>query len=130
MHGRAEEAERSIRCIEQQAAEAARPLPAVDDSRAIEVRPAPRTGFFTLARVLFKDYRPRSFLGATLMITQSFLYNAIFFTYTLVLTKFYGVSASNAPFYLIAFAAGKLLGPRAHGRLVGRHRRPKNSAGP
>jgi MFS family permease len=117
MHGRAEEAERSIRCIEQQAAAAGRPLPAVDDSRAIEIRPAPRTGFFTLARVLFKDYRPRSFLGATLMITQSFLYNAIFFTYTLVLTKFYGVSASNAPFYLIAFAAGNLLGPLTIGRL-------------
>jgi MFS family permease len=117
MHGRAEEAERSIRCIEQQAAAAGRPLPAVDDSRAIEIRPAPRTGFFTLARVLFKDYRRRSVLGAALMITQSFLYNAIFFTYTLVLTKFYGVRASNAPFYLIAFAAGNLLGPLTIGRL-------------
>jgi MFS family permease len=51
------------------------------------------------------------------MITQSFLYNAIFFTYTLVLTKFYDVSASNAPFYLIAFAAGNLLGPLTIGRL-------------
>ena len=45
------------------------------------------------------------------MITQSFLYNAIFFTYTLVLTKFYHVSAANAPFYLIAFAVGNLAGP-------------------
>src|SRR5260370_42103871 len=129
MHGRAEEAERSIRCIEQQAAEAARPLPAVDDSRAIEVRPAPRTGFFTLARVLFKDYRPRSFLGATLMITQSFLYNAIFFTYTLVLTKFYGVSASNAPFYLIAFAAGNVLRPPRCGARVHNHSRRPSDGG-
>jgi hypothetical protein len=44
-------------------------------------------------------------LGATLMIAQSFLYNVIFFTYTLVLTKFYHVSAANAPLYLILFAA-------------------------
>jgi MFS family permease len=51
------------------------------------------------------------------MITQSFLYNAIFFTYTLVLTKFYGVSANNAPYYLIAFAAGNLIGPLTIGRL-------------
>jgi MFS family permease len=51
------------------------------------------------------------------MITQSFLYNAIFFTYTLVLTKFYHVSAANAPFYLIAFAAGNLLGPLTIGHL-------------
>jgi predicted MFS family arabinose efflux permease len=51
------------------------------------------------------------------MITQSFLYNAIFFTYTLVLTKFYGVSSSNAPIYLIAFAVGNLAGPPTIGRL-------------
>jgi MFS family permease len=118
MHGRADEAERSIRYIERQAAAASgRPLPPADESQAIEIRPAPRTGFFALARVLFKDYRRRSVLGAALMITQSFLYNAIFFTYTLVLTKFYGVRASNAPFYLIAFAAGNLLGPLTIGRL-------------
>ena len=42
--------------------------------------------------MLFREYPGRSVLGATLMITQSFLYNAIFFTYTLVLTNFYGVS--------------------------------------
>jgi hypothetical protein len=42
-------------------------------------------------------------LGATLLITQSFLYNAIFFTYALVLAKF-GVGATMAPVYLIAFA--------------------------
>jgi hypothetical protein len=44
------------------------------------------------------------------MISQSFLYNAMFFTYTLVLTKFYGVNASAAPRYLLDFAAGNLLG--------------------
>jgi MFS family permease len=89
----------------------------VDESKAIDIRPAPRTGYLTLTRVLFRDYWPRSVLGATLMISQSFLYNAIFFTYTLVLTKFYHVSAANAPFYLIAFAAGNLLGPLTIGRL-------------
>jgi len=51
------------------------------------------------------------------MITQSFLYNAIFFTYTLVLTKFYGVDPANAPIYLIGFALGNLLGPLTIGRL-------------
>jgi MFS family permease len=51
------------------------------------------------------------------MITQSFLYNAIFFTYTLVLTKIYGVSSSAAPYFLIAFAVGNLAGPL----LIGRH---------
>jgi MFS family permease len=67
--------------------------------------------------VLFRDYPRRAILGATLMISQSFLYNAIFFTYTLVLTRFYGVSGSSAPWYLLGFTAGNLLGPLILGRL-------------
>jgi MFS family permease len=125
MHGRAREAEQSIRYIEQEVEASGNPLPPVDESRAIEIRPEPRVGYLTLARVLFRDYWPRSALGATLMITQSFLYNAIFFTYTLVLTKFYHVNANNAPVYLIAFCVGNLAGPLLIGRLfdtVGRKR--------
>jgi len=118
MHGKADQAEREIAAIEAMAAPAAGgSLPPVDESKAIDIRPAPRTGYLTLTRVLFRDYWPRSVLGATLMISQSFLYNAIFFTYTLVLTKFYHVSAANAPFYLIAFAAGNLAGPLTIGHL-------------
>jgi MFS family permease len=59
------------------------------------------------------------------MITQSFLYNAIFFTYALVLTKFYGVSATKVPLYGLAFSAGNLIGPLVLGPLfdtVGRKR--------
>ncbi len=117
MHGRAAEAEEAVSRIEREALAAGQQLEAVGESKAIEIKPAPRTGYLTLAYVLFKRYWPRSLLGATLMITQSFLYNAIFFTYTLVLTKFYGVKASNAPLYLIVFAAGNLLGPLTIGRL-------------
>jgi MFS family permease len=116
MHGRAERAEQEIAAIEREA-ERAGPLPPVDESQAIEIKPVPDVGYLTLTRALLRDYRPRSVLGATLMITQSFLYNAIFFTYTLVLTKFYHVSAANAPFYLIAFAVGNLAGPLTIGRL-------------
>ena len=58
--------------------------------------------------MLFREYPTRSILGATLMITQSFLYNAIFFTYTLVLTKFYGVARRPRRSFLIAFAVGNL----------------------
>jgi MFS family permease len=117
MHGKAAEAEQTIEYIEKEVGASGKPLPPLDDSRAIEIRPAPHVGYVRLAVVLFRDYWPRSALGATLMITQSFLYNAIFFTYTLVLTKFYGVSANNAPYYLIAFAAGNLAGPLTIGRL-------------
>jgi MFS family permease len=62
-------------------------------------------------------YPRRAVLGATLMITQSFLYNAIFFTYALVLTKFYHVSNNAVPLYGLAFAVGNLAGPLLLGHL-------------
>jgi len=117
MHGRAAEADRTMATIENQVRSAGRSLSPVDESSAIGIRPAPHTGYLTLIRLIFTSYWRRGVLGATLMITQSFLYNAIFFTYTLVLTRFYGVSASNAPIYLLAFAVGNLAGPLIIGRL-------------
>ncbi|MGB9378466.1 MAG: MFS transporter [Mycobacteriales bacterium] len=117
MRGREEEAEASIRYIEEQVSASGTDLRPLDDDQAIEIRPTPRIGFIVLARVLFKHYTSRSVLGASLMITQSFLYNAIFFTYTLVLTTFYHVSAKSAPFFLVAFAVGNLAGPLTIGRL-------------
>jgi MFS family permease len=83
----------------------------------IEIQPAKSHGYLSLLRVLFKQYPSRSVLGAALMITQSFLYNAIFFTYTLVLTTIYGVPKGDAPLYLIAFAVGNLVGPLTIGHL-------------
>jgi MFS family permease len=117
MHGRAQEAEQTIRRLEEDVQKTGRPVPPVDEAKAIDIRPSPGIGFARLAVILFRDYRRRSLLGATLMISQSFLYNAIFFTYTLVLTKFYHVNPNNAPIYLIAFAVGNLTGPLTLGRL-------------
>ncbi len=100
-------------------------LAEVDDSKAIEVAPATNIGFLALARTLFVTYPRRAILGATLMITQSFLYNAIFFTYALVLTKVYGVPTDDTPYYFIFFALGNLIGPLTLGRLfdtIGRRR--------
>jgi MFS family permease len=129
MHGRAAEADRTMAAIEDQARSSGRLLPPVDESKTMEIRPARRTGYLTLIRLIFTGYWRRGVLGATLMITQSFLYNAIFFTYTLVLTKFYGVSSSNAPIYLLAFAAGNLAGPLTIGRLFDTIGRKKMIAG-
>ena len=125
MHGREKDAERSIAYIEQQVRDAGTDLADVDDSQAIQLRPERSHGYLALLRVLFSMYPKRSILGATLMITLSFLYNAIFFTYTLVLGKFYGVPASATPLYLIAFAVGNFIGPLVLGHLfdsVGRRK--------
>ncbi|HEY0451254.1 MFS transporter [Actinophytocola sp.] len=117
MHGKAHEAEESITRIEREVEQAGYTLPPVDESKAIEVTPAEDIGYAALTRVLFREYPTRAILGASLMISQSFLYNAIFFTYTLVLGKFYGVSSEATPIYLIAFALGNLVGPLTIGHL-------------
>jgi MFS family permease len=125
MHGHEAEAEKTIDYIEHEVEAGGRELPAVPEDKAVEIKPAENIGYFALARLLFKEYPQRAIYGATLMITQSFLYNAIFFTYTLVLTNFYGVDEKQAPLFLIAFAVGNLAGPFVLGHLfdtVGRKR--------
>ena len=116
-NGREEEAEKTIAFIEREVESTGRSLPPVDESKAIDLRPTDDMGYLTLTRLLFKEMPKRAFYGATLMITQSFLYNAIFFTYVLVLTEFYDVPAGNAPLFLIAFAIGNLAGPFMIGHL-------------
>jgi MFS family permease len=117
MHGREQEAEETIGYIEHEVERGGRTLPRVEDDRAIELTPAENIGYLALARVLFREYPSRAVYGASLMITQSFLYNAIFFTYTLVLGNFYDVDSSQAPLFLIAFAVGNLAGPLTLGHL-------------
>jgi MFS family permease len=65
----------------------------------------------------------RTFVGLTLMTAQAFFYNAIFFTYALVLTKFYSVSAGDVGWYILPFALGNFLGPVVLGRLFDTHGR-------
>ncbi len=125
MHGREEEAEKNIAFIEKEVQGAGGEIPELDESKAIDIRPQAPVNFLHLAKVLFVQYTSRSVLGATLMITQSFLYNAIFFTYTLVLVKVYKIDSGLAPAFLIAFAVGNLAGPLTIGRLfdtIGRRR--------
>lgn len=116
-HGQHEEAEKSMAYIEDQCRNAGQKVKDVPDSKAITVKPEKSYGYLELLRVLFKMYPKRTVLGASLMITQSFLYNAIFFTYTLVLVKFFGVDPTMAPVFLICFAVGNLAGPLLLGRL-------------
>ena len=129
MHGREAEAEEAISRIEREVEESGQTLTRVTDEQAIDIKPGEDHGYLALVKVLFSQYPSRSILSATLMITQSFLYNAIFFTYTLVLTKFYGVSAADAPLYLIAFCVGNLIGPLLLGGLFDTIGRRKMIAG-
>jgi MFS family permease len=66
---------------------------------------------------LFRLYRQRTLVGLSLMASQAFFYNAIFFTSALVLTDFYGIHADQVGWFLLPFAAGNFLGPLILGRL-------------
>ena len=117
MRGREQEAEEEMKRIESYVTDSGGTLAEVDKDKEIEISPASDLGFVALARTLFATYPKRSLLGATLMISQSFLYNAIFFTYALVLTKIYNVPSTDTPYYFIFFALGNLIGPLTIGRL-------------
>jgi MFS family permease len=117
MHGRERGAEASLASIEQDVEATKGQLPPVSEDSAIEIVPTKRIGYLALLRVLFAHYPRRSVLGASLMVTQSFLYNAIFFTYGLVLEFFFHVSPTHTGYYFLAFAVGNLAGPLTIGRL-------------
>jgi MFS family permease len=70
-----------------------------------------------VANTLFVLYRQRSLVGLALMGAQAFFYNAIFFTYALVLTDFFGIASNQVGWYILPFAAGNFLGPLLLGRL-------------
>jgi MFS family permease len=70
-----------------------------------------------VAHTLFFAYRQRSLVGLALMVAQAFFYNAIFFTFALVLTDFYGIASDHVGWYILPFAAGNFLGPLLLGRL-------------
>ncbi len=86
------------------------------DHRA-RLRMRSHTPLSEVARTLFVTYRRRTLVGLSLMSAQAFFYNAIFFTYALILTDFYGTPADQVGWYILPFAAGNVLGPILLGRL-------------
>ena len=88
-----------------------------DPLPVIRLRARDHTPLAEVARTLFHTARQRTLVGLALMAAQAFFYNAIFFTYALVLTDFYGIRADHVGWYILPFAAGNFLGPVVLGRL-------------
>jgi MFS family permease len=110
LHGREQEAERITADIERQVV-AATGQELIEPRRTIRVKQRGPMGIGEIASVVFRMYPKRTFVGLSLFTGQAFLYNAIFFTYGLVLTEIYNVSASSVGLYLLPFAIGNFCGP-------------------
>jgi MFS family permease len=113
IHGRNDEAEEIVAEVERSIGdyqEAARTQPT-------RIRTRTHTRWQEIWHAIAHEHRQRSFLGFVLMSTQAFFYNAIFFTYALVLMRFYSVSEQNVGGYLLPFALGNVLGPLLLGHL-------------
>jgi MFS family permease len=111
MHGRFDEAEAVVRQIEREIGVSGKV------NRDLAIRPLRSVPWGQVIHVLTVQYRARAVFGLTLMASQAFFYNAIFFTYALVLARFYGVPDDRVGYYIFPFAVGNFLGPLVLGRL-------------
>jgi MFS family permease len=111
-HGRLAEAEQVMRGIEASFA------PAQRLRGGARLGPSQRAvGLADVVRSLVHTHRRRAVYALVLMASQAFFYNAIFFTYALVLGRFFQVPDERIGLYILPFALGNFLGPLLLGHL-------------
>ncbi|OOY03543.1 MFS transporter [Thioclava sp. F28-4] len=117
-HDRLDEAEDIVSDIEKRTSEqTGEELSKVPDDDKIKIRPQKSFSLIKIVKAMFSTHRKRALLGLVLMSSQAFLYNAIFFTYALVLSNFFDVPSKSTGLYLVPFAIGNFLGVIVLGRL-------------
>ncbi len=121
-HGRNDQAEEVAGDVEERVKEHKNieELPPVDEDETMTIEQRKSIGFTPIFRAMFQMYPNRTVLGLVLMGTQAFLYNAVLFTYGLILSNYYGVPGTNVGLYLAVFAIGNLTGPLLLGRFFDR----------
>jgi MFS family permease len=121
IHGRNHEAERIVSEVEESIKSATVPSTSLrtgaDRRQRTRIRTRTHTPWREIWNAIAHEHRRRSLLGFILMLTQAFFYNAIFFTYALVLMRFYRVPEQSVGGYLLPFALGNVLGPIVLGHL-------------
>ncbi|MBV8904722.1 MAG: MFS transporter [Acidobacteriia bacterium] len=114
-HGEQDEADRVVSEIERHVEKECGPLPPADGTIRLRVRH--RTPWSEIWNAMVHQYRERSLLGMALMVAQAFFYNAVLFTYGLILLRYYNVPSPSLGYYLLPLALGNFLGPLLIGRL-------------
>ncbi len=117
IHGRLEQAEEIVSAIERRASGT---LPQVAGELPARLRLRMRdrsAGLVDVFVSLCRLYPRRATLGLILMAAQAFFYNAIFFTYALVLARFFAIEESRVGLYILPFAVANFMGPLALGWL-------------
>lgn len=109
-HGRHVDAERIVDEIETQVRNEEIELEPIPINKALDVAGQGNVSYRQIWKTMRHDYPTRSFLGISLMVSQAFLYNAIFFTNGQVLVDFYHMQIQNVAYYIIPFAAVNMLG--------------------
>src|SRR5438876_1282100 len=117
LHARLDECETVITGIEERVGAMRRAVPLAVDCASLRLVASSHTPILRMMAAILRDYPRRAVLGLVLMATQAFFYNAIFFTYALVLTRFYEVPTASIGWYMLPFALGNLLGPLVLGPL-------------
>jgi MFS family permease len=113
LHDRLKEAEAVVDEIEQRVEGHRLPPP----KGKIRLAVSSRNSMAAMVLAIVREYPSRAVLGLVLMGTQAFFYNAIFFSYALVLTRFFNVPPASIGWYILPFALGNFIGPLVLGPL-------------
>ncbi len=116
VRGREEQAESVVDRIEESLHRGGASFEDHPELQRMRLHPRTHTPFSEVFHTIFVTYRTRALVGLTLMASQAFFYNAIFFTYALALTKFYNIRSQDVGWYIMPFALANVLGPLLIGR--------------
>ena len=117
LRGREEQANKIVDDIEQRVTHGhPESLPAMTGDK-LEITVRDHTPLREIFANMVGENRQRSILGLVLMVGQAFFFNAVFFSYGLVVKRFYHVADKDLPRHLLPFAIASFFGPLSLGWL-------------
>jgi MFS family permease len=117
LRGREDEADHVVSDIEARVSKGSPDnLPSLGGEK-LKISVRDHTPLKEIFRNIVGENRLRSILGLVLMVAQAFFFNAVFFSYGLVVKKFFHALDRDLPLHLLPFAIASFLGPLTLGRM-------------